>query len=46
MSYYCKYCDRLVAKLKMDMNDQGEIIWIGCKDCYERRIAKRATIKK
>lgn len=46
MSYYCKWCDSLVAQLKTDKNEQGEVIWIGCNDCYQRRIAKRATIKK
>ena len=46
MSYYCKYCDRLVPKLEMDKNEQGEIIWIGCEDCYQRRLKNNATIKK
>lgn len=46
MSYYCHWCDSLVADIVTDKNDQGIVTWVGCRSCYLRRIAKRATIKK
>jgi len=38
MTYYCKYCDRLVTDLEIAKNHQGVIVWIGCKDCYQKKL--------
>jgi len=46
MSYLCHYCDSLVSDIVTDKNEQGVIIWVGCRECYLKRCAKRATVKK
>jgi hypothetical protein len=46
MSCYCHWCDSLVAGIVTEKDEQANVIWIGCRSCYLRRVAKHAAIKK
>jgi RNase P subunit RPR2 len=42
MSTYCKYCDRVIPieDRSIARDDAGNVIWVGCHDCYEDRIKR------
>ena len=38
MTGYCKYCDTLTDDIVRDFNDNHNMVWSGCLNCYKKRI--------